>query len=233
MLFSLIIIVIKKFLLFLPLSILSIYENIKNKKKNIIPLEDRYGMYGFVGLAGKGKTISMVYNLYKKRLKYKNNIYIITNFPCKLADYVMPKYRNKYGAEKTDFRILLNFYDKPVFVAWDEMQNDFPQTNLKDFPSILRRRLTQLRKGNGMVLYYTTQDIKGIHCEIRRLTFAYNECHTFMKRYTYFMNYDSDYYNAKYESNSIDNKLKVPINYMISFLQTKKIRELYNSFSYV
>lgn len=84
-----------------------------------------------------------------------------------------------------------------------------------------------------MVLYYTTQDIKGIHCEIRRLTFAYNECHTFKKRYTYYINYDSDYYNAKYESNSIDNKLKVPKNYIISFIQTKKIRELYNSFSYV
>lgn len=233
MLFSLIIIFIKKLFLFLPLSILSFIENLKNKKHNVIPLEDRYGLFGFVGLAGRGKTISLVYNLYLKRKKYGNNIYIITNFPCKLADYVMPRYIDKNGANKTDFRILLNFYNKPVFVGWDEMQNDFPQTNLKDFPSLLRRRLTQLRKGNGMVLYYTTQDIKGIHCEIRRLTFAYNECHTFMKRYTYYINYDSNYYNAKYESNSIDNKLKVPINFVVNFLQTDKIRKLYNSFSFV
>ena len=175
----------------------------------------------------------MVYNLYKKRLKYKDSIYIITNFPCKISDLVLPRYVDKNGANKTDFRALLKFYNKPVFVAWDEMQNDFPQTNLKDFPSVLRRRLTQLRKGNGMVLYYTTQDIKGIHCEIRRLTFAYNECHTFKKRFTYYLNYDSDYYNAKYESNSIDNKIKVPINYFCNFIQTKKIRDLYNSFSYV
>lgn len=99
----------------------------------------------------------MVYNLYLKRKKYGNNIYIITNFPCILADFVMPRYIDKYGANKTDFRCLLRFYNKPLFVAWDEMQNDFPQTNLKDFPSVLRRRLTQLRKRvrYGFILYYT------------------------------------------------------------------------------
>lgn len=84
-----------------------------------------------------------------------------------------------------------------------------------------------------MVLYYTTQDIKGIHCEIRRLTFTYNECYTFMGRFTYYLNYDSDYYNAKYESNSIDNKIKIPVNRVTSFLQTERIRSLYNSFLFV
>ena len=69
----------------------------------------------------------------------------------------MPRYKDKNGSEKTDFRVLLKFYDKPVMVGWDEMQNDFPQTNLKDFPSILRRRFTQLRKRKwyGTLLYYS------------------------------------------------------------------------------
>jgi len=175
----------------------------------------------------------MVYNLYLKRKKYGDNIYIITNFPCKLADYIMPMYKTKKGEIKTNYSALLRFYDKPVFVGWDEMQNDFPQSNFKEFPQILLKRFTQLRKCKGMVVYYTSQDIKGIDVSIRRLTFAYNECHTYKNRFTYYLNYDSDYYNAKYESNSIDNKLKVPINFVVSFVQTKDIRSLYNSFSFI
>ena len=113
------------------------------------------------------------------------------------------------------------------------MQNDFPQSNFKDFPQDLLRRLTQLRKGCGMVIYYTTQDIKHIDVNIRRLTFAFNECKTFKGRYTYFIEYDPVYYIAKYESTSIDNKMKVPVNKVVSFFQTKQLRELYNSFSFV
>lgn len=41
-------------------------------------------------LLGRGKTISMVYRLYKIRKKYGDKIYIVTNFPCKIADYILP-----------------------------------------------------------------------------------------------------------------------------------------------
>lgn len=228
-----VLIFIVKILLWLPLSLLQIFESFKQKKRHEIPLHERYGLYGFLGLAGRGKTISMVYSLLLVRKKYKNRVYIVTNFPCKLADYVLPHIQDKNGETKTDYRPLLKFYDKPVFVAWDEMQNDFPQTNFKDFPQDLLRRLTQLRKGCGMVIYYTTQDIKHIDVNIRRLTFSFNECKTYKNRFTYYINYDPVYYIAKYESVSIDNKMKVPINFVKFFYQTNTIRSLYNSFTFV
>jgi len=49
--FNIIFVFLKKVILFIPLSILQLFDNIKNKKNNVIPLQDRYGLYGFIGLA--------------------------------------------------------------------------------------------------------------------------------------------------------------------------------------
>lgn len=218
-----------KILLFIPLTFLQIYESIRDRKKHIIPLQDRYGIECYMGLAGSGKTISMVKRLYDLREKYGNSIYIITNFKSPLSDFLMKKKANG----KTDYSILLGFYNKPVVVAWDEMQNDFKSTNLKDFPDDLLRRLTQVRKGNGMLLLYTTQDFKGIDSTLRKITFYYNECRTFKGRLTSNITYNAQDYIQKYESVSVDNKLKIPVSRFSYFIQGKKIRSLYNSFDYV
>lgn len=42
---------ILKIVLFIPLTILQIIEKLKDKKKHIIPLQDRYGIECFLGLA--------------------------------------------------------------------------------------------------------------------------------------------------------------------------------------
>lgn len=218
-----------KIILFLPLSFLQLIEYFQDKKHNKIPLHERYGINCYLGLAGSGKTISMIYRLYKLRKKYGNDIYIITNFKTPLADYIMKKKPNG----KTDYSILLGFYNKPVVVAWDELQNDFKSTTLKDFPDDLLRRLTQVRKGNGMLLLYTSQDFKGLDSTLRKITHYFIDCKTFKNRLTTNVTYYADDYIQKYESVSVDNKLKIPVHSVSYFIQKTKIRKLYNSFEYV
>lgn len=180
-------------------------------------------------LLGSGKTISMVKRLYDLRKQYGNRIYIITNFNCKVSNYIMRK--NSNG--KTDYNILLQFYNKPVVVAWDELQNDFKATNLKDFPNDLLRRLTQVRKGNGMLFLYTSQDYKGLDSTLRKITNIFYECRTFKGYLTSNMGYYAQDYIQKYESVSVDNKLKIPVKSFSYFIQKEEIRKLYNSFEYV
>lgn len=171
----------------------------------------------------------MIYRLQQLRKKYNNNIYIITNFRTSLADRVM----NKKSNGKTDYSLLLGFYNKPVVVAWDEMQNDFKTTNFKDFPDDLLRRLTQVRKGNGLLLLYTTQDFKGIDSTLRKITFYFNECRTFKGRLTSNITYNAQDYIQKYESVSVDNKIKIPVARFTWFLQNDTLRKLYDTFGFV
>lgn len=134
---------------------------------------------------------------------------------------------------KTDYSILLNFYDKPVIVAWDELQNDFKATNLRDFPNDLLRRFTQVRKGNGMLLLYTSQDFKGLDSTLRKITHTFIECRTFKGYLTSNVGYNANDYIQKYESVSVDNKIKIHTKYLKYFIQNNNIRSLYNSFEYV
>lgn len=220
---------ILKVVLFIPLSFIQLFEFFRDKKDHKIPLSERYGINCYLGLAGSGKTISMVKRLYDLRKKYGNDIYIITNFKTPLANYIMKKKSNG----KTDYSILLNFYNKPVVCAWDELQNDFKSTNLRDFPDDLLRRLTQVRKGNGLLLLYTSQDFKGLDSTLRKITHYFIDCRTFKGYLTTNVCYYSLDYIQKYESVSVDNKLKIPVHNVTYFIQKKAIRNLYNSFEYV
>lgn len=93
-------------IIFFPLcSVRKIIDNYKIRQAHGIPLGDRYGMTCFCGLAGSGKTMSLVYNLYKYRKKYGNDIYIFTNFPCKYAN-----------ATFTNYKQLVREFNKPVIV---------------------------------------------------------------------------------------------------------------------
>ena len=56
---------------------LLIYRKIKDKKESQFRL---YGIYGFFGLPGKGKTMAMCKYLADMRKKHGNDFYIMTNF---------------------------------------------------------------------------------------------------------------------------------------------------------
>ena len=106
-----------KFIFLLPYLI---YKAITDHKKRDIHL---YGIYGYYGLPGKGKTMAMSYRLRELRKRYGNDIYIMTNYCYDDEDF-----------QFTSWKDLLREYDKPLVVAWDEVQNEFNSRDFKSFP---------------------------------------------------------------------------------------------------
>ena len=213
---------IYRIVLFLPFFVLNRLDDIKTRDKHEIPLEDRYGIVAFTGLAGFGKTSSMTHELIKYRKKYGDDIYIVTNYPCSVADAMFTSYKQ-----------LCHNYNKTIIVGFDELQNVFTQNDFKDFPPDFLDKLTQVRKNKGMKLFYTTQDFREVTGSIRRLTDHVCECKTFMRRLTWYYSYRTDYYLAKLNSLSIDNKLKIPADKKELFIHTKKLHATFDSFAHL
>lgn len=166
--------------------------------------------------------MSLVYNLKKYREKYGDDIYIFTNFPCKYANATFHTYKQ-----------LVRDFNKPVIVGWDELPNDFYKDGFKNFPEDLLRKLTQLRKGNGMKILYCCQDLSLVDVAFRRLTMSACECKTFMGYLTCYYQYQIDYYFMRKQAVSVDNKVKVPIDEFKIFYQSNDLRSSYDSFRIV
>ena len=131
------------FIFCLPLLIyLRSVDRVREKKEGL----RMYGIYGFFGLPGTGKTMAMCKELADLRKKYGKEIYITTNFCYTDQDFVFQGWKD-----------LLKTYDKPLVVAWDEVQNEFNSRDFKNFPIALLTQLTQVRKGKGIRIYYTSQ----------------------------------------------------------------------------
>ena len=120
-----------------------LYRAYIDKKNQPIRL---YGIYGYFGLPGKGKTMAMCNELRRLRSVYGDKIYIMTNFCYTDEDFAF-----------TGWKDLLKEYDKPLVVAWDEVQNEFNSRDFKTFPIALLTVLTQVRKKNGIQILYTAQ----------------------------------------------------------------------------
>lgn len=206
------IILLKCLLLFPLLLILNIIEN-KNKPIHL------FGIYGFFGLPGKGKTMCMSKYLNDMRKKYGNDIYIMTNY-----------FYDKQDFEFTSWKDLLKEYDKPLIVAWDEVQNEFNSRDFKTFPIALLTLLTQVRKKNGIQILYTAQRWHFVDKNFRSLSFGCYECNTFMGRYTFAKMYDPVDYDNLCSQSDYDKRRKIkPIKYM-DFLQTNALRNCYDSY---
>ena len=96
-----------------------LFKFFKDKTKKGIHL---YGIYGYYGLPGKGKTMAMCKRLRDMRNRYGDKIYIMTNFCYDDEDFPFNSWKD-----------LLKDYDKPLLVAWDEVQNEFNSRDFKDF----------------------------------------------------------------------------------------------------
>ena len=188
----------------------------KMKNKNKIHL---YGIYGFFGLPGQGKTISMTRQLNEYRKKYGDKIYIMTNYNYLDQDF-----------EFTDWRQLLKEYDKPLIVAWDEIQNVFASRNFKDFPIQLLTLLTQVRKGNGIQILYTSQRWHFVDKNFRSLSFGCYDCKTIMGRFTVASLFDPEDYDQKCNTVEVEKKQKIHAKVRKCFIQTKKEREAFDSY---
>lgn len=206
-----------KFPLILELIKWKLYDlfNLKNTKNKI----HLYGIYGFFGLPGYGKTMAMSYELEQLRKKYGDKIYIFTNY-----------YWNGQDAPFTNWKMLLEEYDKPSIFAWDEVQNEFNSRDFKNFPVELLTLLTQNRKGHGKRIYYTAQRWGRVDKVFRELTFKCGQCVTVFNRLTTVKWYDWEDYEQLQTTVEINRKIKIKPTGKLRFVQNEKIRNSYNSF---
>lgn len=193
----------------------SIVSVIKKEEKKV----HLFGIYGFFGLPGKGKTIALVDKLNSYKEKYCDKILITTNFNYKYQDF-----------EFESWEQLLDKYDKPLIVAWDEVQNEFNSRNFKTFPISLLTLLTQNRKGNGIQILYTAQRFERVDKVFRELTHYCITCNTILKRLTRTRYYHYEDYTQLINTNNVDQKIRIRPIMVRSFVQDDKIRECYDSY---
>ena len=178
-----------------------------------------YGIWCFVGIYGGGKTMSLVHYLEEMRKKYKDKIYIATNFYYKGEDFQI-----------TNWRDLIPERDRPTIFAYDELQNEFNSRNYRDFPETLMSILTQNRKGNGKQIVYTAQDYETVDKNFRRLTTAVVLCKTRLNRITNTRHYTRANFENLITTTSIKNKMKIWPYKKEKFVQTDYERSLFDSY---
>lgn len=205
--------IILKFILFLPYLV---FKSSKDKAQQEFRL---YGIYGFFGLPGKGKTMAMCNELKKLRKLYGNDFYIMTNFAYTDEDF-----------QFTGWRDLLKEYDKPLVVAWDEVQNEFNSRDFKSFPISLLTLLTQVRKKNGIQILYTSQRWHFVDKNFRSLSFGCYECNTWLGCYTITRLYDPIDYDNLCSNSDYDKRRKIHPIKSDSFIQTDELRNCYDSY---
>lgn len=199
--------------------ILDLIRLINKKIKKIEQKPHLYGIYGYFGLPGKGKTMAMTWELERLRRKYKDKIYIMTNYFYENQDF-----------EFNSWKQLLKTYDKPLVLAWDEVQNEFTSRNFKDFPVELLTILTQNRKGNGVRILYSAQRYNRVDKVFRELTHYAIMCNTILGRLTRLRYYHWEDYEQLNTTTNVDMKVKIRQTKTISFVQSDKLRNLYNSY---
>ena len=193
-----------------------IFRAIKDKKDRGVHL---FGIYGFFGLPGKGKTMAMCNELRRLRKLYGDEIYIMTNFCYNDEDFTF-----------TTWKDLLKEYDKPLVVAWDEVQNEFNSRDFKTFPIALLTLLTQVRKKNGIQILYTAQRWHFVDKNFRSLSFGCYECSTLLGCFTMTRLYDPVDYDNLCSNSDYDKRRKIHPIKTDSFIQTDELRNCYDSY---
>lgn len=193
-----------------------IYQKLKDNKEQQLRL---YGIYGFFGLPGKGKTMAMCEKLRELRSLYGNDIYIMTNFCYNDEDF-----------QFTSWKDLLKEYDKPLVCAWDEVQNEFNSRDFKSFPIALLTLLTQVRKKNGIQILYTAQRWHFVDKNFRSLSFGCYECNTILGCFTITKMYDPVDYDSLCSNSDYEKRRKIRPIKVDSFIQGEVLRNCYDSY---
>ena len=203
--------------------LIALFKDIKNKTF----FSRKYGIYGFVGEYGQGKTICLAKEhskLLKRKLFYNPDAYIfISNFGL-------------YGTEHfKDLSDVMRYYraavsaDKGLIVYWDEIQNEYPE-NDRTFPAQFRVLLTQNRKNKGVRLMWSTQDYTRVNKNIRLMSTRISHLRCLFKRYMIEKIYTRAAYEDYYATTDLSRKVhKRPVRTVL-FIQTDKIRSMFDSF---
>lgn len=163
--------------------------------------------------------MALVYQLEEYRKKYGDKIYIMTNFNYKNQDMAFNSWEQ-----------LMQIYDKPLVVAWDEVQNEFNSRDFKKFPVTLLTLLTQNRKGNGIQILYTAQRYERVDKVFRELSHWAVQCSTVFGRLTRLKYYHWMDYEQIQKATGVDLKMSIRPTKYVSFIQTDELRDLYDSY---
>lgn len=193
-----------------------VFKSAQDKKDKGVHL---YGIYGYFGLPGKGKTMAMCKRLADMRKAYGKDIYIMTNFCYNDEDFKF-----------TSWKDLLKEYDKPLLVAWDEVQNEFNSRDFKNFPISLLTLLTQVRKKNGIQILYTSQRWHFVDKNFRSLSFGCYDCNTVFGALTSTRLYDPVDYDNLCSNSDYNKRRRIRPLRVESFLQTESLRNCYDSY---
>lgn len=142
-----------------------------------------YGVWLFVGLPGRGKTISAVEYCHRMKLKYPD-VKIYTNFNLSIQDDAI-----------THWRDLLN-YESPAIFVLDEVQLTFNSRAWADFPPEMVTLLTQNRKDKKQIIA-TAQSFARVDKVFRELTNFVIECRCLAGRWVFQRAFETeDYMNG-------------------------------------
>lgn len=199
-----------------------IYQFILDLKINIKDNSFReFGMTIYTGRQGSGKSISMVEHLERYRKKYPN-IKILTNFGYLHEDKAL-----------TDWQQLIDDrHDDGIIFAIDEIQNEFDVYDSRNFNLEILKVITQQRK-QGIKILASSQVFTRVSKPLREQTFEVVECYTVGGRWTFQKCFDADDYNLFIDNPDPEKKFKVPRKFRKSFVQTNKIRSLYDSYAVI
>ena len=181
-----------------------------------------YVLTVFCGRQGGGKTISMVEYLDRMKQKYPNAI-IVTNFNYIKQDMPFVDWRQ--------FTEVRNGVEGVIF-AIDELQNEYNCNNWKDFPEELLSTVTMQRK-QRIKIVATSQVFTRVVKQLREQCYEVVECKTFLGRWTRQKCFDADDYNLLIDNPSPAKKFKTPKKWKFSFIQSNRIRNLFDSYAVV
>lgn len=181
-----------------------------------------YGLTIFCGRQGGGKTISMVEYLDRMKDRYPE-CKIITNFNYIRQDMPFTDWRQ--------FTEVRNGLDGVIF-AIDELQNEYNSNNWQDFPEELLSTVTMQRK-QRIKIVATSQVFTRVVKQLREQCYEVVECKTILGRWTKQKCFDADDYNTIVDNLTPERKFKTRKKWKYSFIQSNKIRSLFDSYAVV
>lgn len=214
-LLSLISIAFNQLLGFIILKVIDIFNYFYKKEYKVFK---GYGLHIYCGLFGSGKTSSMVYDAYRQAKKYPQ-LTILTNM--ELMNF--PYYTNIIPLE--NYKQII---DAPAntLILIDEISTVFNSRDWKTdgIPASLLGTILQVRKQNKM-LYGTAQRLQHVDSLIRQVTQTVKECSCYGGRWNIVKVFDGLDYDNTIGNTQITGRIKR----MYGFLQTNKVRNLYDT----
>lgn len=196
---------------------IAIYRNFKYPSKEA----KVFGTYLYEGLAGRGKTYSLVKDAIDLKRKLGDDLFIVSNINIVYKGVNIVDKRLEKVSDITTRR------DKNCLVIIDECPFYFSSKNWANFP--LLPTLTTMRKYKGITIFASTQRNYLVDKSFRTLCDGIIQCKTYFGNLTV---------NEYFSPFSLDNDTGEPLQgkepyKRVCFLQDNDIRDSYDSFDSV